>query len=96
MLTTPRAQVEEYLCLYGLPHVEDSSNRDESFSRNRLRWQVVPELEDMSPGFARRTETAALLRTDEDYLTGLAEKAVADFLPARGPSACPRQRGGFA
>ena len=42
MLTTTRAQVEEYLCLYGLPHVEDSSNRDESFSRNRLRWQVVP------------------------------------------------------
>ena len=31
MLTTTRAQVEEYLRLYGLPHVEDSSNRDESF-----------------------------------------------------------------
>ena len=90
MLTTTRAQVEEYLRLYGLPHVEDSSNRDESFSRNRLRWQVVPELEDMCPGFARRTaETAALLRTDEDYLTGLAEKAVADFLPRAGTLRLP-------
>ena len=90
MLTTTRAQVEEYLRLYGLPHVEDSSNRDESFSRNRLRWQVVPELEDMCPGFARRTaETAALLRTDEDYLTGLAEKAVADLLPRAGTLRLP-------
>ena len=90
MLTTTRAQVEEYLRLYGLPHVEDSSNRDESFSRNRLRWQVVPELEDMCPGFARRTaETAALLRTDEDYLTGLAEKAVADLPPRAGTLRLP-------
>ena len=44
----------------------------------------------MCPGFARRTaETAALLRTDEDYLTGLAEKAVADFLPRAGTLRLP-------
>ena len=95
MLTTTRAQVEEYLRLYGLPHVEDSSNRDESFSRNRLRWQVVPELEDMCPGFARRTaETAALLRTDEDYLTGLADKAVRGLPPPRGDPPPARGSGG--
>lgn len=90
MLTTTRAQVEEYLRLYGLPHVEDSSNRDESFSRNRLRWQGGAGLEDMCPASPDgRQRPAALLRTDEDYLTGLAEKAVADFLPRAGTLRLP-------
>ena len=44
LLATPRIDIAVYLAQEEIPHVEDSSNRDESFSRNRLRWQVVPEL----------------------------------------------------
>lgn len=98
MLTTTRREVEEYLRIYGLPHVEDSSNTDEAFARNRLRRRVMPLLEELSPGFAERCgETAALLRTDEDYLTAQAARAVAGVeerdgelrLPAAALSALP-------
>ncbi len=85
MLTTTRAQVEEYLRLYSIPHVEDSSNEDERFTRNRLRRRVIPELEVICPGAVSRTAFAAsLLRTDEDYLTSQAKKAVEDIEPERG------------
>lgn len=85
MLTTTRAQVEEYLRLYSIPHVEDSSNQDERFARNRLRHRVIPELEALCPGVVSRTAfTASLLRTDEEYLTAQAEKAVENCVPEGG------------
>lgn len=65
--------MENYLAYYGLPHVEDSSNQDDSYSRNRIRHQIMPVLEGLFPNFAARlADNAALLRADEDYLTSLA------------------------
>ena len=77
LLTTTRREVEEYLTQRGLPHVEDSSNADESFARNRVRRRVVPVLEELYPGFARRvSENAARLRADGDFLEEQARKLV--------------------
>ena len=53
MLTTTRAQVEEYLRLYGLPHVEDSSNQDTVYARNRLRQEVMPVLREWAQYYLR-------------------------------------------
>ena len=50
MLTTTRREVEDYLRAHGLPHVEDSSNGDMAYTRNRLRHQVLPLLEELQPG----------------------------------------------
>lgn len=76
LLTTSRKEIEAYLHFYGLPHREDESNRDTSFARNRIRHQVTPVLEELFPGLTTRmSETAALLRADEDCLTQLAEQA---------------------
>ncbi len=70
LLTTTRREIEAYLAYYGLPHREDHTNSDDAYSRNRIRHQVVPVLEDLYPGFAVRTaNTAALLRADEDLLS---------------------------
>lgn len=70
LLTTSRSQIEAYLLHYALPHVEDSSNANDDYTRNRLRHQVIPLLEQISPGFLlRMTDTAQLLREDEAYLT---------------------------
>ena len=75
MLGTVRRQVEEYLRVQGLPHVEDYSNKDVTFARNRIRHQVTPVLEDLYPGFARRmAETTRRLRQDEDCLQELARE----------------------
>ena len=73
LLTTTRGEVEEFLRTEGLPWVEDSTNADLKFSRNRVRHNLVPELELLYPGFARRlSENAALLREDEGYLSAQA------------------------
>jgi len=69
LLAVTRREVEEFLAKKELPHVEDSSNFDETFSRNRVRRHVVPVLEDLYPGFSRRlTENAAHLRADAEFL----------------------------
>lgn len=82
MLTTTRAQVEEYLRYYGIPWREDVSNRDMSYARNRLRSQVIPQLEQLNPNLMERLfQTAASLREDEEYLM---EQALKEL----GPITC--------
>lgn len=70
LLTTTRVEVEACLAQWGLPHVEDSSNAEDRFARNRIRHQVIPVLEGLYPGFAARmTEQTSHLRRDEAYLS---------------------------
>lgn len=81
LLTTTRAEVEDYLARHHIPHVEDSSNADQTYTRNRLRHQVIPVLRDMNPRFAEDAAGAiARLRADNDCLNARAAQAV---LPAR-------------
>lgn len=72
-LTTSRAEIEAYLEQHHLPHVEDSSNAGDTYTRNRVRHQLIPLLEEMNPGFVRRlTSTIPRLRADDEYLNTLA------------------------
>ncbi|RAZ95399.1 tRNA(Ile)-lysidine synthetase, partial [Klebsiella oxytoca] len=74
MLTVTRREVEDYLFHHCLPHMEDSSNSNDEYTRNRIRHQVLPVLEEIAPGFAvRLADTAALLRSDEEVLTAQAQ-----------------------
>ena len=85
LLTVTRREVEDYLFHHSLPHMEDSSNRNDGYTRNRIRHQVLPVLEDVSPGFlARMADTAALLRADEACLTGLARELADRAVPEGG------------
>ncbi len=73
LLLATRQEVEKYLFYYGLPHMEDRTNSDDAYARNRIRHQVLPVLEGLFPGFsARMGDTAARLREDEAYLEGQA------------------------
>ena len=85
MLTTTRAQVEEYLRLYGLPHVEDSSNQDTVYARNRLRQEVMPVLRDLNPAFVSTLAANLVhLREDRDLLHAMAEKATKTAVVSEG------------
>ena len=85
LLTTARREVEDYLFRHSLPHMEDSSNWDDGYTRNRIRHQVLPVLEDVSPGFlARMADAAALLRADEACLTELARELADRAVPQDG------------
>ena len=79
LLMTDRKTIEAFLRERGIPHVEDSSNRDDRNTRNRIRHQLMPLLEEMNPSvLAAFSRTASLLREDEKTLCRLAE----DFLAA--------------
>ena len=78
LLTTPRADIEAYLEANGIPHVEDSTNADDSYARNKLRHQVIPVLRQLNPRLTQRSaETMAYLRADNDYLNAQAAMACA-------------------
>jgi tRNA(Ile)-lysidine synthase len=69
LLTTSRQEIVEYVRLHHLPFVEDSSNEDNRFSRNRIRHQVLPILQDMNPNLTGSvTATVRSLREDQAYL----------------------------
>lgn len=81
LLSFSRAELHDYLRGTGLPHVEDSTNETPCCERNILRAQVLPVLEKLRPGAARRAARCAeSLRADEATLTALA----ADFLAQEG------------
>ncbi len=78
LLTTTRAEVEEYCAINGLSWVEDSTNTDQTYTRNYLRHQVMPLLEQANPRVVETiSSTANRLRTDNECLADLAEEAVA-------------------
>ena len=74
LLNVTRSEIEEYLSLHGLPHVEDSSNGDTRYARNALRHTVLPALERLNGAAVKHICAAAeLLREDESYLDGLTQ-----------------------
>lgn len=77
MLNVDRQTVLTYLQKHGLEHVEDSTNRDTLYHRNKLRHEVMPVLREMNPAISTLcSRTAKLLREDEALLDELAGKAV--------------------
>jgi tRNA(Ile)-lysidine synthase len=82
LLGARRADIEAHLRARGLPWVEDASNRDPRFLRNRIRLDVLPYLAttvepDIVPRLAR---SAALVRSLVDDL----ERGAARELPRLG------------
>ncbi len=52
-----------------LPMIEDLSNLDEVYFRNRIRHTLVPQLEDLTPGFHKRLlQTAEILSAEDQAL----------------------------
>ena len=71
MLTVTRAEVEAFLKEYYVNYIEDSSNAQDLFLRNRIRHHVMPLLRQENPRLAENLSAMALrLRQDEDCLMG--------------------------
>ena len=74
LLAVTRAEVEQFLEEYYLPHISDSSNDTDAFLRNRLRHHVMPLLRKENPRVAETLNAMALqLREEEKLLADLAD-----------------------
>ena len=75
MLNITRQQVLDFLQEYHLSWVEDSSNGEDTFLRNRVRHHVMPLLRRENPRFAEKTSaTAQRLRQDEEALIMMTDR----------------------
>jgi tRNA(Ile)-lysidine synthase len=66
LLPISRLQVRAYCALHGLPFVEDASNQDLRYSRNRIRHHVLPELRLINPRADVAIERLAQVMRDEE------------------------------
>jgi tRNA(Ile)-lysidine synthase len=89
LLKTARAEIEAYLGELGQSWREDSSNRHLSFTRNRIRHELLPLLEGWNPRLREHlVQMAALARDEEAWwlseLTRLAPQILMPGRPVRG------------
>ena len=79
MLSVTREEVLAFLEEYHLQYVNDSTNQEDAFLRNRLRHHVIPPLREENPRFAENVSDMALrLREDEQVLESLSDGDIPD------------------
>lgn len=89
LLNATRPEVEAYLARLGQTWREDSSNRHLSFTRNRIRHELLPLLEAWNPRLRQHLVHLATLASDEEAwwtaeVTRLAPQILLPGLPVRG------------
>ena len=81
LIYVSRTEIEEYLSLLGQNFVTDSTNSDCDYTRNLIRNKVLPLLSQINPNLEESIMRAgALLKSDEEYLSGIAEISLSDEL----------------
>jgi tRNA(Ile)-lysidine synthase len=77
MLSIGRAEVRRLAAEERIPFVDDPSNSEPRFARNRIRNEVIPLLEEIGPELERNVaETRAELAEEAELLRSLAEEAI--------------------
>ncbi len=77
LLKRTRAEIEAYALEKNLPHVEDSTNGDETYARNYIRRTVLPAFEGIHAGAKEHLAEFAALAAEEDaFLESLAEREI--------------------
>ncbi|MCL2421097.1 MAG: tRNA lysidine(34) synthetase TilS [Defluviitaleaceae bacterium] len=78
LIETDRAAIEAFLAEKDIPYRTDVSNFDIAFSRNRIRHDVIPVLQQLNPQVVSAlAKSAELLREDETLLDALTTQTVA-------------------
>ncbi len=97
LLETTRTEVETYLNAIGQPWREDSTNRHLSFTRNRIRHELLPLLEGWNPNLRRHLAQMSALARDEEawWQAEVARHAPELILPGKPVRGGGRAAGSF-
>ena len=75
LLTAQRWEIHSYLTRHHIPYVEDASNQDIRYTRNFIRHEILPLLEQCNPNLnARLWESACQFRQEDAYLEDQARR----------------------
>ena len=81
MLCVSKAEIREYAEENGIAYVEDSTNADESYTRNYIRRELVPRLKNINPKATEKImRTQELLLEEEEILLKMQEEAEKEIL----------------
>lgn len=85
MLNLTREDVDRYLETLGQDFVTDGTNLCEDYTRNKIRLNVTPRLEEINPAFEKAVaRMCGAAREDCEFLEGLAGRALAEAKSGRG------------
>ncbi len=89
LLHTTRAEIEEFLKVRNQPWREDSTNRHLTFTRNRIRHELLPQLATWNPQVRDHLAQMAELARDEEAwwqseVVRVAEQVILRGRPVRG------------
>ncbi|MBQ9513442.1 MAG: tRNA lysidine(34) synthetase TilS [Clostridia bacterium] len=77
LLNASKEEIEEYIEKNGIPFVTDETNLVDDYSRNFIRLNVLPKIEEIFPNaesnIARFSE---IVKEEDEYLDGVAKKKV--------------------
>jgi len=80
LLTITRSEIEAYCIERGLTPVHDATNLDLTYFRNRLRHELLPQLETYNPNIrAVLQRTAAVMAGEHELLRAVTEKLWAEL-----------------
>lgn len=101
LLGATRIQIKAYLGALGQGWCEDGSNRDLVYTRNRIRRELLPELERWNPRLKDHLAQMAELARDEEAwwdaeMARLALEMLLTGRPVRGGGRAGADSGGFA
>ena len=90
MLTVTREEIEAYAKQYAVPYRTDSTNADLSYTRNYLRSQVLPLLQNVNAAAVEHLSSTALLMRGEDaFLDALAREHLREMQQADSAVSLP-------
>ena len=77
LIEVTRSEIEAYCLEQQLTYVTDSTNLTKDYSRNRIRWDVVPVLKELNPSLESAVSgLSQRMRETEAYLSQAAEAAL--------------------
>lgn len=75
LISCTREQIDEYILKNGVPFVEDETNFTDAYTRNKIRHNVLPELEKAVSGAVKNIYSLSRLASeDEEYFKEQIEK----------------------
>jgi len=74
LLHTSRAEIMAFISERGIAFVEDSTNSIDLYTRNMVRRNIIPKMNEINPRFNEAASTASILfRADEEFIADIAD-----------------------